>query len=927
MKCPKCQTENPETARFCADCGTQILPVEGVSEPTETLETPKEELTTGSTFAGRYQIIEELGKGGMGKVYKALDKEIDGRVALKLVKPEIAADEKTIERFRNELKIARDIAHKNVCRMYHLAKHEGTHYIVMEYVSGEDLKSFIRRARQLTAGTAISIAKQVCEGLAEAHKLGTVHRDLKPQNIMIDKDGNVRIMDFGIARSLETKGITGVGVMIGTPEYMSPEQVEGKEVDQRSDIYSLGVILYEMVTGRVPFEAETPFAVGMKHKSETPKDPLELNSQLPEDLSKVILRCLEKDKTKRYQSADELHSDLSNIEKGMPTTERIVPERKPSTSREITVTFRRRWVLVAALVAVVLIVALVFLFLKVGKQVTPITPEVNKLLVVLPFENLGPPEDEYFADGITDEVTNRLSALHGLDVISRTSAIQYKETNKTIEQIQKELNVDFVLAGTVRWDKTAGEKGRVRVSPQLIRAADDTQLWFETYERDIENIFGVQSGIAEQVIKQLDITILEPERKALTARPTENLEAYDYYLRGREYQTKAATSLSDEEEYTRAIEMYEKAIELDPDIVPAYISLSYIHSWMFFAGYDKTKERLAKSKAAVDKALELQPNLPEALEALGYYYYRGFLDYDKALEILEAVQKARPNLPPELLGYIQRRQGKWEECLETLEKVFKLNPRDSELARAIGNTNMHMRRYAEADLWFDRSLTLSPENFTTKAWKAWNSTHLRGDTQESRAILKTFPPEEFTDVAWFMIDFFDGNYKEILERLDSLSFDHYEMQDYFFHKDLAYADAYFAQKKSSLMKEHADLARIALEKAVSEHPEDPRYHAALGHAYAYLGRKDEAIREGNQAVKLCPVSKDALAGTGYVIDLLEILIVIGEYESAIEQLEYLMSIPAGGDVSVNSLRKSPMFDPLRDLPRFKRLLEKYSKDK
>jgi serine/threonine protein kinase/tetratricopeptide (TPR) repeat protein len=925
VKCPECNTDNPSDSKYCKECATQ-LPVEEVSVPTETLEAPKEELTTGSTFAGRYQIIEELGKGGMGKVYKALDKEIDGRVALKLIKPEIAADEKTINRFRNELKIARDIAHKNVCRMYHLAKYEGTHYIVMEYVSGEDLKSFIRRSRQLTPGTAISIAKQVCEGLAEAHKLGTVHRDLKPQNIMIDKDGNARIMDFGIARSLKEKGITGAGVMIGTPEYMSPEQVEGKEIDQRSDIYSLGVILYEMVTGRVPFEAETPFAVGMKHKSETPQDPLELNSQIPADLSRVILRCLEKDKEKRYQNADELHAELSNIEKGIPTTERIVPERRPTTSREITVTFRRRWVLVAALVGVVIIAALVFLFLKVGKQVTPVTPTANKLLVVLPFENLGPPEDEYFADGITDEVTNRLSALHGLDVISRTSAIQYKKTNKTIQQIQKELNVDFVLAGTVRWDKTAGEKGRVRVSPQLIRAADDTQLWFETYERDIENIFGVQSGIAEQVIKQLDITILEPERKALTARPTENLEAYDYYLKGREHQTKAITSLTEEEEYIRAIEMYERAIELDPDIVTAYISLSGIHSWMFFAGYDKTKERLAKSKAAVDKALELQPNLPEALEALGYYYYRGFLDYDKALQILESVQKARPNLPLELLGYIKRRQGKWEESLETLERVFKLDPRDSELAMSIGNTNMHMRRYAEADLWFDRSLALSAENFTTKAWKAWNSAHLRGDTQEARAILKTFPPDPFTDVLWFIVDFFDGDYERILERLDSFSVDHYEMQDYFFHKDLAYADAYFALKKSSLMKEHADLARIALEKTVSEHPEDPRYHSALGLAYAYLGRKDEAIREGNQAIKLCPVSKDALSGPGYVIDLLEILIVIGEYESAIEQLEYLMSIPAGGDVSVNSLRKSPMFDSLRDLPRFKRLLEKYSEE-
>ncbi|MCK4495405.1 MAG: protein kinase, partial [Candidatus Aminicenantes bacterium] len=300
IKCPKCQTDNPSDSKYCKECATP-LPSPGQAEVTKTIEAPKEELTTGSTFAGRYQIIEELGKGGMGKVYKVLDKEVNAKVALKLIKPEIASDKKTIERFRNELKVARDIAHKNVCRMYDLGKEEGAYYITMEYVSGEDLKSFIRRSGVISVGKAISIANQVCEGLSEAHRLGVVHRDLKPQNIMIDNEGNARIMDFGIARSLRAKGITGSGVMIGTPEYMSPEQVDGKESDQRADIYSLGVILYEMVTSRVPFEGDTPFSIGVKQKSEIPRAPKEINDQIPEDLNRVILRCMEKDKEKRYQ--------------------------------------------------------------------------------------------------------------------------------------------------------------------------------------------------------------------------------------------------------------------------------------------------------------------------------------------------------------------------------------------------------------------------------------------------------------------------------------------------------------------------------------------------------------------------------------------------------------------------------------------------
>ncbi|NIM91473.1 MAG: protein kinase [Candidatus Aminicenantes bacterium] len=923
IKCPKCHSDNPETQKFCGECAAPLHPIEEISAPTETLEAAKEELTTGSTFADRYQIIEELGKGGMGKVYRAVDKKLNEEMALKLIKPEIASDKKTIARFSNELKLARKISHRNVGRMYELMEEEGTHFITMEYVPGEDLKSFIRRAGPLSAGKTTFIAKQVCEGLTEAHRLGVVHRDLKPQNIMIDKEGNARIMDFGIARSIMGKGITGAGVMIGTPEYMSPEQAEVKEVDQRSDIYSLGIILYEMVTGRVPFEGETPLGIAMKHKSEVPKDPKELNAQIPDDLSRVILRCLEKDKEERYQSAGEVRSELNRIEKGIPTTDRVIPDRRPSTSKEITVTFRKRWLFIPVLIAIVAAAALAILFLT--KEKPPIVPSEQKMLVVLPFENLGSPEDEYFAEGLTEEITSRLAALHGLGVISRSSAIQYKKTEKTTRQIGEELGVDFILEGTVRWDKRPDGQGRVRVTPQLIRVSDDTQLWSERYDQFIQDIFAVQSEIAEQVIRQLDITVLEPERRAIQAKPTDNLEAYDYFLRASESAEKAAQT-RDKKYLELAEQLAEKAVELDPEFTLAHIWLSRFHRLVYFAGVDQTQERLEKSKAAVDRALELEPELPEAHGALAFYYYQGFLEYDRAMEIFEYVQKARPNYPPNLIGYIQRRQGKWEQATATLEKAFKLDPRSSALASEVGLTYLLMRNYEKAETWFNRSLSIDPNKVSSQLIKVGIQVLLKGNTLQARALLKTIPVNQLTDYMWLTLDMLDRNYQDVLDRLSSLSYDSFESQDFYFHRNLVYASVYRALNKKPLMKQNAELVRKALEKMVREHPGDPRFYSALGLAYAYEGKKDDALLEGRRAVELLPVSKDAVSGPIYVLNLAKIYTVVGEYEEAINQLEYLLTIPGGGDliwdfVSVPQLRLDPQWDPLRDHKKFQRLLK------
>lgn len=461
LECPSCHYENPEKTNFCGKCATPLpLPDNVFSRQTRTMETPREELTTGSTFANRYTIIEELGTGGMGSVYKASDTELSEKVALKLINPKIAADKKTIERFRNELKLARKIRHKNVCQMYDLNKENEKYYITMEYVPGEDLKSFIRRSRQLSINGAISIARQVCEGLAEAHKHGVIHRDLKPSNIMIDRDGNVRIMDFGIARSLKSKGITGAGIMIGTPEYLSPEQADGEDVDRRSDIYSLGVILYEILSGQLPFKGDTPLSLAVKHRIEKPKNPRTINPQIPEKLGRIILKCLEKNRDDRYQTAEKLLTDLKDIDVRIPSQEYVIPKRKPTTSKEITVSFSLKKILIPALIfaAVVVAVLLIMQQLPMGGIAVGVQSE-KPSLCVLYFENLsGDTSLDYMRVSfpelmITDLAMSehvRVLRLDEIKSLLQSLNIEDAQTYsiENIQELARRGGVDHVIRGT-----------------------------------------------------------------------------------------------------------------------------------------------------------------------------------------------------------------------------------------------------------------------------------------------------------------------------------------------------------------------------------------------------------------------------------------------------------------------------------------------
>lgn len=861
----------------------------------------------------------------MGVVYKAEDTRLDRVVALKVLAAHLLTDEEAKRRFEREAKAAAALDHPNIATVFEVGEDNGQSFIAQQFIGGTTIADKIAE-RPLPFEEFVDIAIQVSEGLQAAHEKGVVHRDIKGANILVNSKGQAKIIDFGLAHSADRSKLTKTGTTLGTPAYMSPEQVQGQPIDRRSDIWSFGVLLYEMITGRHPFPGEYDQAVLYSIINEEPEPVTALRSGVPVELDRIITKALAKKVEDRYSHVDDLLVDLRSLRSASPTP------RPSSPPRPFTAPPKTWLVAVVSVALLALCVGGYFAWngsTSLEASEAALVPAVpgQKMIAVLPFENLGAPEDEYFADGMSEEIISRMVALEGLGVISRTSAMQYKQSSLSLKQIGAELGVEYVLAGTVRWQRASEGPTQVRVTPRLVRVSEDVHLWTERYDAVLADIFEVQSDIARQVVEKLDVALLEPQRQALEASPTKNLDAYDAYLRGNDYFDRGR-ELHAGDEVLYAIRMYEQAQRLDPSFSLACARQSVAHAWLYTWYFDRTSSRLESAAAALDQALELDSSLAEA------HYAAGILasfekDWDRALSEYRTALDSQPGNSEILMaiGDIQMAQGRWEESLDTMKMATRLNPRLGSLACWTGGRYLAMGDYSEAIRYHDRSVQLTPDRACPYYCELLIYLNWDGSTGRAEKFLAELPAhidlEESPPInyPWVVIEMIEKKYAQALERLSSRPSQAYSFWLFYVPKDLLAAQVYGLMGQPERARASYEAARGALETKVQEQPDDDRFRSALGIVYAGLGRRDDAVREGKLGLELLAGNENF--ALGYRLkDLAQIYAMVGDHDEAINQLERLLSVPSHFGARYFSI--DPAWNSLRDEPRFQALLEKYT---
>ncbi len=890
----------------------------------------------GSTLS-HYKITAKLGEGGMGEVYLAEDTNLDREVALKVLPEELAADPERLQRFKSEAKTVAALNHPNIVTIHSVEADEGLHFLTMERVKGKTLDQHVP-AGGLPLAKLFDLAIPMADALAEAHAKGITHRDLKPANVMVNEKGQVKILDFGLAKLAagtaeendETLIKTRTGTVMGTVRYMSPEQARGEPADHRSDVFSLGVLLYEMATGERPFQGESSVELLSSILKDDPPSITEINSKLPNHLGRIVRRCLEKEPDKRYQSALEIRNELQDLKKEIDSNlsrSAVSPAAEPKSAGV-------NWKFVVPVVTAVAVVVALGWWLLAGRsgsdrehaadrssaQQTTTAPSERPRLVVIPFENQGSADDDYFAAGMTEEITSRLAAVPGLAVVSRKSALQYAGTDKTPAEIGSELDVAYVLDGTVRWASSPDGGSRVRITPQLIDVAADTLDWSEPFDREVADVFEIQTEIAKTVVSRLGVAVLGGADPLAEERPTENFEAYAAFLRGRHSYDEAYHWL---ENTNAQIEAYARAVELDPDFAEAWAELVQAHVLAYHLGYDVSERRLELARQALAQADRLAPDAGETLLAHGFYHYHGFKEYEKASEFF---RRARVVLvdPSDVLvaeAFVLRRLARFDEAAALQEKALETNPRDPIALTDLAETLIYAGRYAEALEASRLAQSVLPSGVTSVLYEAWTYQVWKGadGLAAARDALDRLRGDRSSWANHFRLKqfFYEGREEAVLELVNGL-------------EGLMGTGA--ISYPSSLMRALAlerlgqtEEARAAyleaaetLERELERTPHDFRLHGPLGYAYAALDRRKDALASAERGHEIMPPERDAMFGPYQLWWLAVVNARLGNAEKALEQ--YRTLIEFAGRYSVPRLEIEIFMDPVRDHPKYKELV-------
>ncbi len=871
------------------------------------------------TFAdfGDYELLEEIGRGGQGVVYRAHQKSLNRIVALKVIGLGHWATEAHLKRFRREAEAAASLEHPSIVPIYEVGERDGSCYFSMKFVEGGQLDAVTKREPMPIRHAAELVAK-VARTVHYAHEHGILHRDIKPGNILLDQKGEPHLTDFGLARLVETEStVTRTLEVLGTPSYMAPEQAIGNNthVSSATDVYGLGAVLYQLLTGHPPFAGGTTYETIKLVLETEPRQPRQLNPKIDRDLSTICLKSLEKDPKRRYPSALALAEDLERWLK-----------HEPIRARHTGIFARgRKWVQrnPAKALSAGSLVALASVSGWVIWKSELIHRPVTTGIAVLPFENLNDEKEHTaFADGVQDDILTKLAKIGDLKVISRTSVMEYRG-KRNVRQIGDALRVSHVLEGSAR---RSGD--RIHLNAQLIDTRADTHVWAEEYDRDLNDLFAVQSEIAKKVAQQLHAKLSAAEKASVEERPTEDLVAYDFYVRAISMIYNAQVPLGPTAEtpsdarktLSEAVELLNKAVARDPNFLLAYCQLAFAHDLIG----DTVHFALAQS--AIDSAFRLRPDSGEAHLALGWHLQ--YSEYDRARAELALAQQSLPNDPRvyELAGKIDRRQGRWDDATHNLQRASELDPRNLPYLLNLAATyNLWLHDYEQYAKFMDRILALHPDSKPTRIWRAFIEVDQRADTGPWRVAIEKILAEDpasakdpFLTGHRFTLALLDRDFDAAGDLAAALSPKDSEVAVYpdfgrdFWMGVVARLKGDETSSRAALMR-----ARAEQEQEIRD-PDDVWLLSYLGLIDALLGKKEQALSEGRRAIERLPIVKN-LTTDGYVKRYFAMICAwAGERELALEHLELVARIPGGP--SYGDLRLNPLWDPIRGDPRFEKIV-------